>query len=199
MKNFKSYLFISALIVLMAGCSEKSAEPVIQEPASKESSSVDVSTEDSSSDAVSESVTSVSESDMEPKETKEEIDDKSVPEDSQIDTSVFVYAQDIKVTDALDITNHIDVAVYMSEDVGKGLAVQHVFTQTYDFLQQDKVKEAKTVTIGIMSGDFRITQITVDMGKFEAGEHFIHSVMGASKIDKMDDDVREYGESLELW
>lgn len=201
MMNFKFYLSILALVVLMAGCSEKSAEqPVIQEQSKLEANPVENSIEDPANDnetgsSIDEVVVEASETN----ETKEDTTVASAPEVPQIDTSVFVYAQDVKVTDALDITKHIDVVVYMSEDVGKGLAVQHVFTQLYDFLQQTKVKEAETVTVGIMSGDFRIAQITVDMGKFEAGEHFIRSVMDASKIDKMDDDIREYGESLELW
>lgn len=78
---------------------------------------------------------------------------------------------------------------------------RHVILQTYDFLQQDRVKDAKTVTIGVMSGDMRITQITVDMSKFKVDEEkpMIEVVMEASKIDKMNDEVKKFGESLELW
>lgn len=125
--------------------------------------------------------------------------DEDAPVSEEIDTSVFVYAKDVKVTNAIEITEHIDVVIYMSDEVKKGLAVHHVISQTYHFLQQDKVKEAKTVTIGVMSGELRIAQITVDMNKFKAGEYIINSVMDASKIDKIDDEVRDYGEVMELW
>ncbi|SDM29991.1 hypothetical protein SAMN05428961_11325 [Paenibacillus sp. OK060] len=110
-----------------------------------------------------------------------------------------IYATDVEVTDAIDITEHIDVVVYMSEEVKEGLAVQHVISQTYNFLQQDKVNEAKTVTVGVMSGNLRIAQITVDMDKFKAGEHIINSVLDGSKNDKMDDEVRDYVKVMELW
>lgn len=203
MNNFKFYLSILALMVILAGCSEESVEPTVQEQTDVAINSVDKSNENITND--DETHSSINETVVETNETlktdpvDEDSTEASETEDLQIETSVFIYAQEVKVTDALDISNHIDVVVYMSEDVGKGLAVQHVLTQMYDFLQQTKVNEAKTVTVGVMSGDFRIAQITVDMSKFKAGEHFIHSVMDASKIDKMDDDVKEYGEALDLW
>lgn len=83
----------------------------------------------------------------------------------------------VDVTDSRDITEHIDLVVHMKNSVKPGLATQHVFTQAYDFLQQDDIKGAKTVTIGIMSGDHRVTQITVDAPKFKPEEHLIKSVL----------------------
>ncbi|WP_339267704.1 hypothetical protein MKY48_27410 [Paenibacillus sp. FSL W8-0187] len=123
----------------------------------------------------------------------------SEEDESLIDTSVFAYAMKVDVTDSRDITEHIDLVVHMKDSVKPGLATQHVFTQAYDFLQQDDIKGAKTVTIGIMSGDHRVTQITVDAPKFKPEEHLIKSVLGASTIDKMYPEVKEYGQVMELW
>ncbi|MGG4092076.1 hypothetical protein [Paenibacillus lautus] len=119
--------------------------------------------------------------------------------ESLIDTSGFVYATKVDVTDSRDITEHIDVVVHMKDSVKPGLATQHVFTQAYDFLQQDDIKGAKSVTIGVMSGDHRVSQITVDASKFKAEEHLIKSVLSASTIDKMYPEVEEYGQIMELW
>jgi hypothetical protein len=57
----------------------------------------------------------------------------------------------------------------------------------------------KKLTLAIIRGDFQSTQFTVDMQKFTPGEHFVKSVVEASTIDKMDDDVREYGKNADLW
>lgn len=116
-----------------------------------------------------------------------------------IDTSVFVYATKVDVTDARDITEHIDLVVHMNEDVKLGLATQHVFTQAYDFLQQDDIKGAKTVTIGVMSGNLRVAQITIEMSKFKPEGQLIKSVLEASSIDKMYPEVKDYGKVMELW
>lgn len=121
-----------------------------------------------------------------------------IPEPS-IDTSVFVYAEKVDVTDAREITDHLDLVVYMSEKLTPGLATQHVLTQAYDFLQQKDLVGTKTVTIGVMNGDFRVSQFTVDLQKFKPENEIITSVLNASTIDKMDDAVKEYGNAMELW
>lgn len=145
--------------------------------------------------------TEVEESESEPKKEPAPEDKQEEPkkEEQKIDTSVFVYAKSVDVTDARDITQHIDIVIHMGKEPTPGLATQHVFTQAYDFLQQEDIKGAKTVTIGVMQGDFRIAQITVNLEKFKAGEHLVDSVLQASKIDKMNDDVKEYGEIMDLW
>lgn len=131
-----------------------------------------------------------------PSTTKQEEPRK---EKSKINTSVFAYAKSVNVTDARDITKHIDLIVNMSEEPTQGLVTQHVFTQSYDFLQQEDIKGAETVTIGVMHGKIRVAQITVDIKKFVAGDHFVKSVLEASKIDKMNDEVKKYGKTMELW
>jgi hypothetical protein len=121
------------------------------------------------------------------------------PAQPSIDTSVFQYAKSVDVDDSRDIMQHINLVVNMSEDITAALATTHVFTQTYDFLQQKDIAGANTVTIGIMKGDIRVAQITVDVKKFKAGENYIQSVLQASKIDKMSSEVKEYGKSAGYW
>lgn len=118
---------------------------------------------------------------------------------SNIDTSVFSYAESVDVTDSRDTAKHIDVVVHMSDELTPELATQHVFKQAYDFLQQADIKGAETVTIGVMNGDFRVAQITVDTAKFKAGENYFQSVMKASKIDKMNPEVKTYGKETGNW
>jgi hypothetical protein len=119
--------------------------------------------------------------------------------DAEIDTSVFAFAQSVDITDARDTNKHIDLVVNMSEEITPALATQHVFLQTYNFLQQKDIKGADTITIGVMNGKFRVTQITVDCKKFVAGENLLTSVMAASKIDKMDDVVVQFGKETGFW
>ncbi|AKM19787.1 hypothetical protein GARCT_02536 [Geobacillus sp. 12AMOR1] len=126
-----------------------------------------------------------------PKETK--------ATENKIDTSVFEYAKKVNVTDSRETTKHIDVVVHMSTEPTPGLATRHVFSQTYDFLQQDDVKGAETITIGVMQGEKRIAQITVDIKKFQPGEQVIDSVLKASTIDKMSPEVKEFGKTTGLW
>lgn len=113
-----------------------------------------------------------------------------------ISTEVFAYAKSVDVNDSRELTKHIDVVVHMHEELTAGLATQHVLTQTYDFLQQEDIKGAKTVTISVKQGDKRVSQFTVDVIKFKAGEHLIKSILDASTIDKMSDEVKEHGKVL---
>lgn len=125
------------------------------------------------------------------------------PEEAQhdlnIDTSVFSYAESVDVDDTRKVNKHINLIVNMNEGPTAGLATEHVLLQTYDFLQQEDIKGADIVTISINQNDTLISKITVDSRKFKAGEHLINSVLAASKIDHMNDDVVEYGEALERW
>lgn len=205
----KKWFWIALLVLAIFGqilnlISPKEEEEIAEETKQSMSDQSDTTTKSEETRKQEVSVQSseknnVAATDSKPKKQTEEKNEKDVLDSEEIDTSVFIYATDVEVTDALEITEHIDVVVHMSEKVKKGLAVHHVISQMYNFLQQDKVKAAKTVTIGVMSGNLRVAQLTVDMNKFEAGEHIINSVMDASKIDKMDDEVRDYGEVMELW
>ncbi|MEH6944156.1 hypothetical protein [Bacillus sp. JJ722] len=91
----------------------------------------------------------------------------------------------------------------MSKELTPAIATQHVFNQTYDFLKQEKLKAAKTVTVAIRQNDIKIVQIEIDMDKFiptnNPNENKTKTVTAASTIAKMPDDVKQYGTSTGLW
>ncbi|MTV47889.1 hypothetical protein GJ688_02685 [Heliobacillus mobilis] len=118
-------------------------------------------------------------------------------EEPSIKTGVFAYAKKVDITDARDITKHVTATVFMSDELTPALATQHVLTQSYDFLQQDDLKGANTVTIGVMKGDIRVFQYTVDMKKFvpKDSEPMANVVLKASKVEKMFPQVEEYAKT----
>jgi hypothetical protein len=132
---------------------------------------------------------------------EEVVEEEVVEEKPTIDTSVFAYAESVDVTDARDITKHINLVVNMSTDPTPGLAVQHVVSQAYRFLQQEDITGADTVTIGIMQDGIRTAQITTEVSKFVPipDKSMIKCVLEASTIDKMNPEVEEYGKVMELW
>lgn len=180
---------VLALILALVGCSD--GQP--QTEAEPQTASQEAVTQEQQPEAI-QATSAPSPDSVTSTETKE-----PKKEESKIDTSVFVYAESVDVTDARDITQHINVVVHMSTEPTPGLATQHVFSQAYDFLQQEDIQGAKTVTIGVMQGDLRISQITIDVSKFTAGDNIIKSVLDASNIDKMIDEVKEYGKVMNLW
>jgi len=121
--------------------------------------------------------------------------------ESTIDTSVFEYATNIEVTDAIDINKHVTVKLTISQDSEPGMQVQNIITQTFDFLQQEDIKEAKTITIFVVQGDIKVTQYTVNKEKFMPNEtdSMVDLVLQASEIEQMSDEVKQHGEALELW
>ncbi|SDX96299.1 hypothetical protein [Thermoactinomyces sp. DSM 45892] len=140
--------------------------------------------------------------------TEAKIEEKKVEEkkkeSSSIDSSTLMlgemgFVEDIKVTDARKITQHINVDIFLFNKAHAGHAVQFILNQYYEFLQQKDIKGAKTVTIGIMQNDTRIFQITTQVKKFKPEEYFIPSILKASKIEKMSDEVREFGRVMEKW
>lgn len=201
MRTLKNVILISSLLLVIQGCSTENEQDLVQNQPQQEVASKPETSSDQDDTKSKENESSDTNKDPISTETTEEKEEATISKTPEIDTSVFEYAKNVEVTDSLDLTEHVNVVVYMSEDLEKGMAARHVILQTYDFLQQDRVKDAKTVTIGVMSGDMRIAQITVDMSKFKVDEEkpMIEVVMEASKIDKMNDEVKKFGESLELW
>jgi hypothetical protein len=130
-------------------------------------------------------------------ETTEPIEEVTQP---TIDTSVFEYATDIEVTDALSTNQHVTVKLTISEASKPGMQVQNIIKQTFDFLQQNDIKEAKTVTILVLQNE-KIAQYTVDKEKFvpNESESMVDLVLQASEIEHMSDEVKQHGEALELW
>lgn len=183
-------LLIIGLCVVAVGCSEESDTATKQNQPTEKTEAKKEKEREKSEEKKTEK--------KDKKETEKTEETASSPE-PKIDTSVFAYAKKVDVTDARDITKHIDLAVHMSKDLEPGLATRHVFVQAYEFLQQEDIKGANTVTIGVMNGDIRVAQITVDATKFVAGENLIDSVLQVSTIDKMTPEVKEFGKVMEAW
>lgn len=122
-------------------------------------------------------------------------------EEPSIDTSVFQYAKDVEITDAIDITQHVTAKITISEDVPQGGAVQHILNQSYDFIQQEDLNGAKTITIFVIQNNKKIFQYTVQKDKFVPNDSIpmTQLVLEASKIETMSEDVKEFGEATEFW
>ncbi|MBD7969580.1 hypothetical protein [Paenibacillus gallinarum] len=195
MKNVKHFILIASLVLVIQGCSAEKEHEAIQNQHQEV-----IQTEDNTTNEDAKSADDEINSDTKTLVEETETEEVVVSESQDIDTSIFIYANEVEVTDNLD---HIKVVIHMSEDFDKGKAVHHALNEIYFFLQQDRVKEVNTATFEVMSGDITITQLTVDISKFEPGEFIIEkmidSVMNATKIDKMDDEVRGYGENLKFW
>ncbi len=186
LKTMKSKLLNIVPVVIFSavlfGCSDGSE--------SKEEKKSEDTTEVNVKEEKAETTEEVTES--EPEEVNE-------VEQPTINTDVFAYATKTEVTDAIDINDHVTVFVYMSEELTPGLASQHVLNQTYDFIQQEDVKDAKTISINVKQGDTKIFQFTVDTTKFKTDDEIPMSdlVLEASKVEFMTKEVEDAAESLE--
>lgn len=118
-----------------------------------------------------------------------------------IDTSIFEYASKVDVTNALDINNHVTSKVFIDEDANPGMAVQDIIKQTFDYIQQEDLKDAKTITILVTQNDKKIAQFTVQKDQFIPNENepMIKIVLDASEIEHMSAEVKSFGETMELW
>jgi PBP1b-binding outer membrane lipoprotein LpoB len=174
-------------LVFLVGCSDSET--------TKETLKVE---DNETEEVVVEEVTSEPQEETTDTTPVEEVEEEEV---ASIDTSVFAYAESVDVTDARDITKHIDLVVNMSTDPTPGLAVQHVVSQTYRFLQQEDITGADTITIGVMQDGTRTAQYTVEVSKFipVPDKSMVKCVLEASTIDKMNDEVKEFGAAMELW
>ena len=136
-------------------------------------------------------------------EVKEKTKEETPAEETknEIDTSVFEYAESVEVTDAIDVNQHVTVFVKMSDKTKPGLATQHVFNQTYNFLQQPDLAGAKTVTVAVKQGELKIAQITVNTELFVPNDKVPMSevVLQASEVDSMSPEVKEYGTTMDTW
>lgn len=115
-----------------------------------------------------------------------------------IDTSFFKYATDAEVTDAIDINKHVTVQLTVSEDTQPGMAVQNILTQSFDFLQQDVLAGAETVTIFVTQNEKKIVQYTVNKNDFVPNETdpMGNLVLKASEVEMMSKEVKEFGSTM---
>ncbi|MCK1985189.1 MULTISPECIES: hypothetical protein [Peribacillus] len=132
---------------------------------------------------------------------KAEVKAGPVQEGGTVDVSFFEIAEKVKVTEA-KAEKHIDLVITADSEfnsVQSGYIFRDVVEQTYGFLQQSGIEWAETVTVGVMQGGSRVAQFTVETAKFEAGKNKNDSVLNASTIDRMDDDIREFGSLQDKW
>ncbi|MEK3976029.1 hypothetical protein [Psychrobacillus sp. FSL K6-1267] len=118
-----------------------------------------------------------------------------------IDTSIFEYVTDVELTDAIDINQHLTVKLNISEEAQPGMAVQNILKQTFDFIQQDDLEEAKTITIIVSQNDKKITQYTVQKDKFFPNDNDPMSglILDASEVEFMSDEVKAFGKDTGSW
>lgn len=133
-------------------------------------------------------------------------DDKSVDEvkkeeDSKIDTSVFKYAKNVEVTDARDITKHLTLKIDLSDDAQPGMGTLNILNQAYDFLQQEDIKGADTITIFVRVKDIKVSQFKINTSQFKPNdqESMANVVLKAAEIEHLSPEVKEFGQTMELW
>ena len=194
---YKKWWFILIAVICVIG--------IVSEVSDDENSEVKKEGTATKTPEVTEEVESkeITEKEVVKEEKTEEEEKKEVVEvvETVIDTSVFEYATNTEVTDAIDINQHVTVKVFVSEEADAGMAVMNVVNQSYDFIQQDDVKDAKTITIFVTQNDKKIVQYTVQKDKFEPNDSVPMSdlVLNASEIEFMSDEVKAFGEAMETW
>lgn len=137
--------------------------------------------------------------DAEPEDKSDKADDsKSV--ENEIDTSMYEFSKDVKVTDAIDINNYVSLMIEMNDELSPGLAFQHATTQTYDFLQQKALEGADQVGINILLDGQKIAMYEVEMSKFEINdkESMAQLVLHASVMEMITPEVHDYTQNMDL-
>ncbi|MBS4194092.1 hypothetical protein [Lederbergia citri] len=136
----------------------------------------------------------------EEKPQKETVETDDSVEGQEIDTSMYEYAKNVDVTDAIDVNEHITLIIEMNDSLQPGLAFQHATNQTYDFLEQDAIKGAKTVGINIILNGNKIAMYTVNVADFKTNddEPMAQLVLDASTIEMLSPEVKEYAEIMDL-
>lgn len=191
--KIKYFILLLTLGLVLSACGNQSVEETSSDKNEK------VESEEVAKKEVKEETTEVTNEEVEAK--KEETEEKPVEKKPTIDTSVFEFAKNVEVTDAIDSNQHVTVFVEMSEETQPGMATQHVINQTYDFIQQEDISNAKTVTIAVKQGETKIAQFTVNKDKFtpDDSKPMTEAVINASEIEFMTDEVKQFGQNLGTW
>lgn len=135
------------------------------------------------------------------KEEQVKEENKETVEEAKIDTSVFKYAKSIEVTDARDINNHITLQIDLNDDAQAGMGTQHVLTQMYDFLQQEDIKGADTVSYYVRIKEKKVAQFTTTVADFKADPEtsMVELVLNASEVEMLNPEVEAFGKTMRLW
>lgn len=172
----KKILYTGALsLLLLTACNEESTKK-----------------EEVSTGAIAKEKTEVKETKQEDSKNKNEV---------TINTSVFKFAKSVEVTDARSTNKHITLKIELSDDAQAGTGTLNVLKQMYDFLQQKDIKGAETITYLIRSNDTMLAQFTTNVSKFSPDNKtsMADVVLKASVIDKMNAEVKTFGQTMELW
>lgn len=122
MRTLKNVILISSLLLVIQGCSTENEQDLVQNQPQQEVASKPETSSDQDDTKSKENESSDTNKDPISTETTEEKEEASISKTPEIDTSVFEYAKNVEVTDSLDLTEHVNVVVYMSEDLEKGMA-----------------------------------------------------------------------------
>lgn len=164
--------------MLLTGCSEKKDEQLVDKVAD-----TPPPVEEKNNDAVAPVIT-------EP--------DVAV---TSINTSVFEHAKSVEVTNARDLNKHITLKVDLANTTNPGQGTLNVLTQTFDFLHQNDVVGAETITVFVRVNDIKVSQFKIHTAKFKPNDNdpMAGLVLEASDIEFLTPEVKSYGETFELW
>lgn len=185
-------------VLLLAGCSEEETKEA------KKTEEV-VTTEDAKEKATEDSTTKEVEEKTTEDSTNKETEEQAIKEKSEDNGDTILFAdtgaEEVKVTDEIKTKEQATAVIQIEPDVQAGAAVVNVVNKMYDFLQQEKLTDAKKVIVIVKQKDKRVAQFTVNTTKFDTkdGKWASDAVMDATKIDFMTDEVKEYGKLLEVW
>lgn len=178
-------ILVLVLLLFLAACSETEQNKTVKSTDQEESK---IRVEETSKTTEQQKDTKGKEDQVSETETKNEID-----------TSMFT-AENVKVTDAIDINQHITLMIDVNTSVKPGMAFQNVTNQAYDFLTQNSVEGAKTITIAVRQDGNKIVQFTVDKDKFVQDDNIpmAQLVLNASVVEMVSPEVEEYATVMDL-
>lgn len=134
-------------------------------------------------------------------ETKKEESVKQQPT-NVVDTSFFTFAKSVEVIDNRTTQNNLLVWIDYSADADPGMSTLNTLKQAFDFLQLPDVIKTGTVTLAIRVGDIKVAQFNVnpanvDFNNNELGMAVL--VVNGSDIEYLNEGVKTFGQSMELW
>lgn len=181
MRKYLVILSLAMILVLTACGSEDGKKESENKALSKEEDAVEVK-------------------EIEEEEKEEEEEAEKVEEAIDIDTSMYEYSKEVKVTDAMEINDYVSLIIQMNDGLNPGLAFQHATNQTYDFLQQDALQAAEKVGINIILNDQKIAMYEITLAEFETNdeESMAQLVLDAAVMQMIQPEVEEYAETMEL-
>lgn len=126
---------------------------------------------------------------------------KETVKEAKIETSVFKYAKSVDVTDAREINKHITLKIDLNDDAKAGMGTQHVLNQMYDFLQQEGIQGADTVTYFVRVKEEKVAQFTTTVANFkpDSEKPMASLVLEASEVEQLNSEVEAFGKATGLW